>query len=98
MSTTPPTLRYLAVCPAGQATYIAAWISQYISSPSVSLRDITANYSVLALMGPKSRDVLQKVTKTPLDNDNFPFSTLQVRVYMYVCMYVCMYASVCMHV
>lgn len=68
--------KYLAVCPAGQATYMAAWISRHLPS-SVSLRDVTAGYSVLALMGPKSRDVLQKITGTPLDNERFPFSTLQ---------------------
>ncbi len=36
-------------------------------------------YSVLSLMGPKSREVLEQVTRVPLDNVHFPFSTVQVR-------------------
>ena len=38
---------------------------------SVILRPITQKYGVLVLAGPKSRDVLQKLTRTDLANDNF---------------------------
>lgn len=71
--------RYLAVCPAGQASHDAAWISRHLPSP-VSLRDTTARYVVLAVMGPRSRELLQPLTKTPLDNTSFPFGTMQVSV------------------
>ncbi len=41
------------------------------SDGSVTLRPITQKYGVLVLAGPKSRDVLQKLTDTDLSNDTF---------------------------
>ncbi len=38
---------------------------------SVSFRPLTERYGVLVLAGPKSREVLQKLTKTDLSNENF---------------------------
>ena len=38
---------------------------------SVTLRPITQKYGVLVLAGPKSRELLQKLTVTDLSNDNF---------------------------
>ena len=68
------------VSPAAHATHDAAWISRHLPS-SVSLNDVTAHYAILAVMGPRSRDLLQKLTKTPLDNNSFPFATAQVTMY-----------------
>ena len=41
----------------------------------VELRKITTQMGVLVLAGPKSRDVLQKLTDTDLSNDNFKWLT-----------------------
>ena len=38
---------------------------------SVRLTHITDKFGVLVLAGPRARDVLQKLTDTKLDNDNF---------------------------
>ena len=65
------------VCPTAQATHDAVWISKHLPS-SVQLRDVTSQYTVLAVMGPHSRKLLEQVTSHPLDNDNFPFGTSQV--------------------
>lgn len=43
----------------------------------VRLRDATAGYGVLAICGPKSRDVLASVTDIDLSSEAFPFNTLQ---------------------
>src|SRR5262249_42707937 len=43
----------------------------------VSITDVTSGYGVLALMGPRSREILARVTAADLGNDNFPFGTLQ---------------------
>jgi len=40
---------------------------------SVTLTPCTTRYGVLVLAGPKSRDVLQKLTRTDLSNANFPW-------------------------
>ena len=42
---------------------------------SVTLQPITQKYGVLALAGPKSRDLLKKLTRTSLDNKDFPWLT-----------------------
>ena len=73
--------------PAAQATHIAVWISKHLPS-SVQLRDVTSQYTVLAVMGPYSRKLLEQVTSHPLDNDNFPFGTSQVVDAMYSIYYV----------
>lgn len=42
---------------------------------SVTLQPITQKYGVLALAGPKSREVLKKLTRTSLENKDFPWLT-----------------------
>ncbi|NTJ42475.1 FAD-dependent oxidoreductase [Agrobacterium larrymoorei] len=42
---------------------------------SVVLQPITQKYGVLVLAGPKSRDVLKKLTRTSLENKDFPWLT-----------------------
>ncbi len=42
---------------------------------SVQLQPITQKYGVFVLAGPKSRDVLKKLTRTNLANDSFPWLT-----------------------
>lgn len=42
---------------------------------SVNLQPITQKYGVLVLAGPKSRDVLKKLTRTSLENEDFPWLT-----------------------
>lgn len=44
---------------------------------AVALSDVTAASAVLALMGPKSRELLQRVCATPLANDAFPFGAIR---------------------
>ncbi len=43
----------------------------------VQLRDATASYGVLGIMGPKSRDLLQAVSDVDASNEAFPFNSLQ---------------------
>lgn len=43
--------------------------------PVTSLRDITEDYAVLSLMGPRAREVLTRVTDADLSNDAFRFMT-----------------------
>jgi len=46
-------------------------------SEDVTVKNITDNWGVLVLAGPKSREVLSKVTKTDLANENFRWLTAQ---------------------
>lgn len=40
---------------------------------SVILENVTSRYGVLAIVGPRSREVLSRVTETDLSNDHFPY-------------------------
>ena len=44
---------------------------------SVTIENMTYRYGTLVLAGPKSRDVLSKLTDTDLSNKAFPFATMQ---------------------
>ena len=46
-------------------------LNKLMPAEGVKLELITSQYGVLVLAGPKSRDILQKLTDTDLSNDNF---------------------------
>ncbi|MEE8625227.1 MAG: aminomethyltransferase family protein, partial [Acidiferrobacterales bacterium] len=50
------------------------WMSQHINDDEdVDIANITGDYGCLVLTGPRSRDVLKKLTETDLGNDAFPW-------------------------
>jgi 4-methylaminobutanoate oxidase (formaldehyde-forming) len=58
----------------GFATHDFAWIKRNIpEGAAASLVDVTSAFGTLALMGPRSRDVLSAVTDADLSNEAFPF-------------------------
>jgi 4-methylaminobutanoate oxidase (formaldehyde-forming) len=62
----------------GFATHDYDWISRQLpENCNAQLFDVTSAYCVLSLMGPRSREILQSVTRTSLDNTEFPFSTMK---------------------
>ena len=55
------------------------WISKYSKNyENVTVTDVTSRYSGLSLIGPASTNLLQSLTQTPLDVDDFPVNTIQV--------------------
>lgn len=69
---------YYIVTGTGFATHDFDWISRNIPRGSnCQLFDMTPARAVLALMGPKARAILQKVTRHDLTNAAFPFGTMQ---------------------
>lgn len=56
-----------------------SWITgkSVMYSDSVELQNITDEYAVLSLMGPRAREVLARVTDADLANAAFPFMTAQ---------------------
>lgn len=72
------TQEFMLITGSAQAVHDADWIRKNFDEDAhVFLTDVTAAWSVLAVMGPKSRDVLNKVTKADLSNLAFPFATAQ---------------------
>jgi 4-methylaminobutanoate oxidase (formaldehyde-forming) len=62
----------------GFATHDFDWVSRNIpAGANAQLVDVTSAWSVLVLMGPRSRDVLAGVTASALDSESFPFGTWQ---------------------
>ena len=70
--------RFLLVTGSAQAVHDADWIRKNIPVDAhVTLTDVTSAYAVLALMGPKSRDILSRLTSADLSNEGFAFATIR---------------------
>ena len=65
--------KYYLVTGTAMATRDFNFIENSIQDEIVSLMDITSQYGVLGLMGPKSRELLALITEASLDGDDFPF-------------------------
>jgi glycine cleavage system aminomethyltransferase T/glycine/D-amino acid oxidase-like deaminating enzyme len=53
-----------------------AWISTHIPDDAhVTAVDVTSSYAVFGVMGPRSRDLLQSLTRSDLSPEAFPFAT-----------------------
>ena len=68
--------RYLLVTGTASATRDFDWIARHIPAGSnAHLVDVTSAYATLALMGPRARDILARLTRADLANAAFPFGT-----------------------
>ncbi|MEX2409531.1 MAG: FAD-dependent oxidoreductase, partial [Rhodovibrionaceae bacterium] len=66
--------RFYLVTGTGFATHDADWIRRNLpEGANAQLVDITSAYAVLSLMGPKSRQILEKLSRDDLSNAGFPF-------------------------
>lgn len=69
---------YYIVTGTGFATHDFDWISRNIpAGMNAQLIDVTSAYAVLALMGPRARDILQAVTRADVSNAAFPFGKVR---------------------
>ena len=68
--------RFLLVTGTAFGGHDRSWIERHAPRDgSVSVTDVTSAYACLCLWGPRARDVLAPLTKTPLGNENFPYMT-----------------------
>ena len=66
----------MIVTSAGSITRDFTWINTHIPEEAhVTLTDVSAGYSVLGVMGPRSRELLSGLTDADLSNEAFPFLT-----------------------
>ncbi|KNG93481.1 GcvT family protein [Pseudaestuariivita atlantica] len=68
---------YLVVTPAATRLQDQAWLQRHVGDHRVVITDVTAGEGVLAVMGPKARDLLQKVSPADFSNEVNPFGTAQ---------------------
>jgi len=66
---------YLIVTIAAAAIHDADWIRRGIGAARVALTDVTSALTVLGVMGPRSRELLARVTGADLSQAAFPFGT-----------------------
>lgn len=70
--------RFFVVSPGACATRDMDTIKRRIGPEDfVTLTDMTSAYTMLAVMGPRSRDLLSRLTNADLSNAGFPFATAQ---------------------
>ena len=68
---------YLVVTPAATRLADQTWLMRHKGTYRVIITDMTAAEGVLAIMGPKARDLLQKVSPNDFSNAVNPFGTAQ---------------------
>ncbi|NIY76215.1 FAD-dependent oxidoreductase [Thalassospira sp. HF15] len=68
---------YLVVTPAATRLSDETWMRRHLGDHMVVITDVTAAEAVLAVMGPKSRDLLGSVSPNDFSNDTNPFGTAQ---------------------
>jgi len=69
---------YMVVTAGAAATRDLCWLRRNIAEDDRCLvTDVSSGYATLSLMGPKSRDLLGKLTDTDLSNQAFAFGTSQ---------------------
>jgi glycine cleavage system T protein len=68
---------FFLVVPGATLQRDLAWLRKHVADEFVVITDVTAAESVLCLMGPKSRDLIQRVSPNDFSNGTNPFGTSQ---------------------
>ena len=68
---------FLVVTPAATRLADQTWMRRHVGAFNVVITDVTAGEGVLAVMGPNSRALLQKVSPADFSNESNPFGTAQ---------------------
>jgi 4-methylaminobutanoate oxidase (formaldehyde-forming) len=68
---------FLAVVPGATLQRDLAWLRKHLRDEFVVITDVTAAESVLCLMGPYARKLIQKVSPNDFSNEKNPFGTFQ---------------------
>jgi heterotetrameric sarcosine oxidase gamma subunit len=70
--------KFLIITGSAQPMRDLDWIGKHIAPDAhVTLADVTSGWTVLSLMGPKSRALLHKVSRADFSNEGFPFATIR---------------------
>jgi 4-methylaminobutanoate oxidase (formaldehyde-forming) len=68
---------FFLVVPGATLQRDLAWLRKHLRDEFVVITDVTAAESVLCMMGPRARDLIQKVSPNDFSNENNPFGTFQ---------------------
>jgi heterotetrameric sarcosine oxidase gamma subunit len=65
--------RFLVITPTATQHRTLGWLRIHGEGMSVTIADITSASATLAVMGPRSRELLSRLTSADLSNEGFPF-------------------------
>ncbi|WP_299600385.1 FAD-dependent oxidoreductase [uncultured Tateyamaria sp.] len=68
---------YLVLTPAATRLADQTWMERHVGDFNVVITDVTPGEGVLAVMGPRSRELLNAVSPADLSNETNPFGTAQ---------------------
>jgi len=69
---------FMLVTGSGQATRDADWMTRNMPAGArATITDVTAGHTVLALMGPRSRELLASVSDADFSDEAFPFGAIK---------------------
>jgi 4-methylaminobutanoate oxidase (formaldehyde-forming) len=69
---------FLVVSSAATTVRDLAWLDEHVREGDVvHVEDVSGDFAVVGVMGPRSRELLAPLTQTPLDEEAFPFGTSQ---------------------
>jgi sarcosine dehydrogenase len=70
--------KFLIITGSAQPVRDMDWIGKHMAEDAhVTLTDVTSGWTVLSVMGPRSRELLQKVSRADFSNEGFPFATIR---------------------
>jgi glycine cleavage system T protein len=68
---------FLIVVPGATLTRDLAWMRRHVGESFVTITDVSAAEAVLCLMGPRSRELIRRVSPNDFSNEANPFGTFQ---------------------
>jgi heterotetrameric sarcosine oxidase gamma subunit len=69
--------RFLVITPTATQHRTLAWLRRYGEGMHAWITDVTSARATIAVMGPRSRELLRRVTSADLSNASFPFFSAQ---------------------
>lgn len=69
--------RFLVITPTATQHRTVEWLRAEADGGTVSIDDVTSAYATIALMGPRSRELLGSLTAADLSNEGFPFFSVR---------------------
>lgn len=67
--------RFYVVSAAAAESHDLAWIQAHLPEQGAEVSNVTGRLGVLTIAGPRSRDLLRRLTSTDVSNEAFPFFT-----------------------
>jgi heterotetrameric sarcosine oxidase gamma subunit len=65
--------RFLVITPTATQHRTREWLRRYGEGMRASIADVTSARATIAVMGPRSRELLRRLTSADLSNEGFPF-------------------------